>query len=246
MPIEIGLEYMQLTNLQKDYREILVQVATESRRIGYKELWSEITDEIWGQIKTQQIVENIAPLARYELNNGRPPLNVIVTPKSKNMPSEPWHSMAESFRDHGTPMPYTSYETAQEHCWSFWGNKAKKHLGKSTLEIIRLVENAHEGYMQERTTSFRYRNRQIVKKRKRLDNYTCQACGFHLMTESGYVIDCHHLKPLNSQDDNRITSIHDLVCLCPTCHRIAHSSSPPLSIESIKYKLKNEFCFMSP
>lgn len=46
----------------------------------------------------------------------------------------------------------------------------------------------------------------------------CEACGFR--DEDGRLFDVHHLKPIALGE--RHTSEHDLVVLCPTCHRSAH------------------------
>jgi 5-methylcytosine-specific restriction protein A len=32
----------------------------------------------------------------------------------------------------------------------------------------------------------------------------------------------------------RITKVSDLICLCPTCHRIAHTKAYPLSVKKIR------------
>ena len=92
---------------------------------------------------------------------------------------------------------------------------------------------AEEGYQEDKRYLLTKRNASIVKKRKELDKYSCQACGFHLSLNGKQVIECHHLKPL-ADGETRITKIEDLICLCPTCHRIAHLRKPPFTIEEIK------------
>jgi hypothetical protein len=84
----------------------------------------------------------------------------------------------------------------------------------------------------------RYKNKQykrnvkLLKKRKRLDNYMCQACDFQLEVEGKYVIECHHKNPLRGE---AMTRLEDLISLCPTCHRIAHKRKPhPFELEQIK------------
>ena len=98
---------------------------------------------------------------------------------------------------------------------------------------------AEEGYKQDKVYLYTKRNREIVDKRKELDNYTCQVCGFHLEIKGKHLIECHHKNPL-SEGDVRITSINDLVSLCPTCHRIVHLRKPPFTIEEVKLILKNK------
>lgn len=110
-----------------------------------------------------------------------------------------------------------------------------KHDDKKKIELKNITEyEVEEGYKQDRTLLFRQRNKEIIKKRKEIDNYTCKACGFRLEVNGNYIIDCHHKNPLNMNDDSIITKLDDLVCLCPTCHRISHSKRLPLTVEDIK------------
>jgi hypothetical protein len=99
---------------------------------------------------------------------------------------------------------------------------------------------AEEGYRQDRTATFRQRNGVIIRARKAFDDYTCQACGFRLEVDGNFVIDCHHKNPLGLLDNVTVTTQEDLVCLCPTCHRIAHTKRHPLSIEEIRSILENK------
>lgn len=114
----------------------------------------------------------------------------------------------------------------------------QKALSSSSASIASLdSDSAHEGYIQDRTLLSRKRDQKLVEKRKALDNYECQACGFSLTVESKSIIECHHMFPLSFGE--RETKIEDLVCLCPTCHRIAHLRSEPLNLEEIKSYVKN-------
>jgi predicted HNH restriction endonuclease len=90
---------------------------------------------------------------------------------------------------------------------------------------------AEEGYLRDKTGVFLTRNRRIVAERKEKDSYKCQACGFRFESQGKYVIDCHHIDPLAGPT---VTNLNDLVCLCPTCHRIAHTRKFPLRVEEIR------------
>ncbi len=92
---------------------------------------------------------------------------------------------------------------------------------------------AEEGYTQDQTKLFRSRNKSMIAKRKKLDNYMCQSCNFRVSLDGiSFIIDCHHKYPL--YEGERVTTVNDLVCLCPTCHRIAHSRKYPLSVKEIQ------------
>jgi hypothetical protein len=98
--------------------------------------------------------------------------------------------------------------------------------------------NALEGYQSDKRYLSSKRNQALVQKRKRKDDYTCQACGFQLRINTKYIIECHHTAPL-AGGETRVTNIEDLVSLCPTCHRIAHTQNPPLSLDNIQDLRKN-------
>lgn len=94
-------------------------------------------------------------------------------------------------------------------------------------------EGAFEGYSEDRTVTFRNRNKKVVAECKRINKHTCQACGFKLRINGKYIIECHHIRPL-AVHGVRETTLNDLLCLCPTCHRIAHTRLNPFSLEEIR------------
>ncbi len=91
--------------------------------------------------------------------------------------------------------------------------------------------------MLDRNIASYSRNAQIVAACKRRDDHTCKACGFRLVINGIFVIECHHTKPLAEQGPREV-SLDELVCLCPTCHRIAHTRRKPFSVEEIKTLLR--------
>lgn len=99
-----------------------------------------------------------------------------------------------------------------------------------------------EGITREQNYLIRSRDPRLVEARKVHDDYTCQVCNFHLEVEAGkFIIDVHHLHPLGNLSSVVLTTIDDLICLCPNCHRIAHSrqDSPltPKQIMMLREKL---------
>lgn len=91
---------------------------------------------------------------------------------------------------------------------------------------------AIEGYRKDKVLSMVERDRQVVNARKQLDDYKCQACSARITVNGKYVIECHHLNPVALGE--RVTTIDDLVSLCPTCHRIAHMREPPFAVADIR------------
>lgn len=115
------------------------------------------------------------------------------------------------------------------------GKKLKITETQITRENIFNLEDieAEEGYKEDKKYLYTHRNRDLVQKRKELDNYTCQICGFNFSLEGKYIIECHHLNPL-SESDVRITNINDLISVCPTCHWIIHLRKPPFTPDEVK------------
>lgn len=96
-------------------------------------------------------------------------------------------------------------------------------------------ETVEEGNERTREAWYLSRNSKLVTERKRIDNSTCQACGYQRERKGKAIIDVHHLKPLSG--GARVTKIADLVCLCPNCHRLAHTSPRPLTVKQLKNHL---------
>lgn len=92
---------------------------------------------------------------------------------------------------------------------------------------------AVEGYQLDTMILKKSRNQLLAKKAKSRDDHQCRACGYRKKVKGKFVIDCHHLHPLSSSGEV-VTELKDLVCLCPSCHRIAHLRTPPFDLEEIK------------
>jgi predicted HNH restriction endonuclease len=101
-----------------------------------------------------------------------------------------------------------------------------KSFSPSILGVI-------EGKLKEQKCNNAERNKKIVAERRRLDKCTCQVCGFCLRVNGQFIIEVHHLIPLANHEE-KITSIDHLICLCPTCHTMAHKKNPPYTPEEIR------------
>ena len=224
---------IKLTNPEKKAKELLVKVAKglvnthKSGLISYKEFWKAIDRRPWGRARKNEIVSIVSNISTYELQNKRPPLNELVVRKDSHVPGEPWENIKQYHEEHyGVDVPYSSHREAQEACWKFWALRNKKR----TLNEIEV----EEGFQQDRKVKFKSRNARIINQRKRKDDYTCQACDFRMEVNGKFIIDCHHINPIGKAKEARITNIDDLICLCPTCHRISHTRQYPLTINEIR------------
>jgi len=92
----------------------------------------------------------------------------------------------------------------------------------------------HEGVVKYRIHRVLERDRKLRKRklddlRREPSGIRCQACELVIEdvygTPEGQVYECHHLLPLHATGE-RITTLEDVVLLCPTCHRAAHRTRP--------------------
>jgi hypothetical protein len=90
---------------------------------------------------------------------------------------------------------------------------------------------AIEGYETDRKILAKNRNAGLTKKCKERDDYTCKACGYKLQINGRYIAECHHTIMIS--DGEREVSLNELITLCPTCHRIAHTRSEPYSLDEL-------------
>jgi hypothetical protein len=226
---------IQLNDKEKKARTLLVKVAkgeindtSFAGLIGYKDFWERFSKERWTRANNKAIVSLVTRISGYELQHDRPMLNELVVNVSgdkKRLPGEKLTGIRRYLRTafDVRPPPYKTHAEAQRACWEYWG--------KQTSE---LATTAEEGEPEDRTVRFRKRHMKIINACKERDNYKCKVCDFRLKVGNNYVIDCHHKYPLGNSLKAVITNLDDLVCLCPTCHRIAHTRRPfPLDIEEI-------------
>ena len=132
-----------------------------------------------------------------------------------------------------------TFNSPSEAASVIWGG----HLnGKKVFNISEVHPSSHEsfpidseraveGYKKDQQLYVAGRNAKLAEERKKHDDYKCQACGFKLKVCGYFVIECHHTHPISQ--GIRETRLNDLVSLCPTCHRIAHTREPIYDVAEI-------------
>jgi len=75
--------------------------------------------------------------------------------------------------------------------------------------------------------------------------YNCHVCGMNFQDIYGDIgknfIHVHHRKPLAGRRmDYKVNPTIDLVPVCPNCHTMLHTSTPPLGIEELKERIANQ------
>lgn len=72
----------------------------------------------------------------------------------------------------------------------------------------------------------RERRSHLATLRKQLDNYICHVCGYDYSKVYGSLgedfAEAHHIIPLGRDNEQRTTTIEDLITVCANCHRMLH------------------------
>lgn len=86
------------------------------------------------------------------------------------------------------------------------------------------------------------RNKGLVAAAKEKDKTVCRACDFDFSKFYGEIgagfIECHHLNPVAKVSAKAPpVTIDEVTVLCSNCHRMVHTSDPPLTIAALKAKI---------
>lgn len=87
-----------------------------------------------------------------------------------------------------------------------------------------------EGTRQEIVYSRAERDPRLRRAALRRYGLVCMACG--LLPKVTIQLDVHHKDPI--AEGERETTLNDVLVLCANCHRLAHSESPPLSLDALR------------
>jgi 5-methylcytosine-specific restriction endonuclease McrA len=115
-------------------------------------------------------------------------------------------------------------------------------LGQSkrqTAQAQRRTE-AREGELLRSSIRFRRRNKALIKAKwaECGSRARCEACSFRTRDRYGpsvkEMLQVHHRNPLAENQGVIVTTLDDLVFLCPNCHRALHSSTPAMTVGELK------------
>ncbi len=99
-----------------------------------------------------------------------------------------------------------------------------------------------EGTTKQVTVNVYERNSKARKVGWEKHGFDCKVCGMSFERKYGKIgknfIHIHHLKPLAGvSGEYELKPIKDLVPVCPNCHAMLHTYSPPLTIDELKAKM---------
>jgi 5-methylcytosine-specific restriction protein A len=101
----------------------------------------------------------------------------------------------------------------------------------------------HEGAVKKVTVNAYERDPKARKACLNEHGYDCSVCGLNFEQRYGRIgrgfIHVHHKKPLASKGGSYVVNPKkDLTPVCPNCHAMLHSSTPPMTVQQLKRILK--------
>lgn len=129
-----------------------------------------------------------------------------------------------------------------------WYNDA--YVPNSVEDYLELTEDDQayaEGKAVVRTVRQRQRSRALVNQAKAQfrslhdGRLFCEVCGFDYEDTYGVdYIEAHHTKPIASLEDETANTTEAVVMLCANCHRIAHTRTPPYSVDELRQMINHK------
>ena len=109
---------------------------------------------------------------------------------------------------------------------------------------IKNQELFKEGTTKQVTVNIFERNATTRAECLRKNGYNCKVCDMSFLQAYGKIgenfIHVHHIKPLAGvAGEYELDPKKDLVPVCPNCHAMLHTYSPPLSVEELRAILKD-------
>lgn len=116
----------------------------------------------------------------------------------------------------------------------------------SLLNVVPLQENTYiEGTKYQIQTNRYERNPLNRKLCLQAYGYKCRICGFSFEETYGNIgknfIHVHHIEPVSSKGGSYILDpLKDLIPVCPNCHAMLHTQTPPLNPSELAEILRKE------
>lgn len=115
---------------------------------------------------------------------------------------------------------------------------------QETFQDLAQISNGQgttvENYAKYRVHTRIERNARIPKEVKRLQGYSCLACGFNFETMYGEIgknyIEAHHVVPVsvNAGQKKQVNYFDDFLVLCANCHKMIHRLGEPWTRERLE------------
>lgn len=126
---------------------------------------------------------------------------------------------------------------------------ADEYTPQTIQDYLELTEDDiayAEGKLVVRSIRQRQRNRTLVTDarthfKQQHGHLFCEVCGFDFVAFYGIeYIEAHHKQQMASLDEERLSTVDDLVMLCANCHRVAHQRTPPYTVPELKAMIQRK------
>lgn len=219
---------MKIVLDEKD--KIAAKMIIEKAKKGETIYYSEIMNEIKAS-RGKDIGKRLAKIGHACQERGLPILASLVVLKSTGRVHDGYSEFAPNFQE-----DYSIVEREQQKVWA---NKDWKDLDDCNLSEEKSGEkqvnekdkpddditSAIEGFYRETTTRVKSRSRKLREQCLKLNGRVCAVCGFDPVKFYGErfanLIQVHHVNPMANSGE-RVTTVEDLVPLCPNCHIAIH------------------------
>lgn len=224
-----------LTNKQKQMAEKLVECAKTHKHITYAELGAPVG------VGPRQVGSQIGMISKKCRELDLPLISVLVISSSTHKPSYGFITeffpevIAEEEKDR--IIEQTTQDVFNQKDWSSllnWSYYENIYPDETTI----ICTNA-EGRRKTIKMSYYERNPKLRRKCIEQKGTACKICGFDATTVYGKQfkgkIHIHHIIPLNQLGEH-VTTVDELIPVCPNCHMILHSKGKNecYSVEEVK------------
>jgi len=207
----------------------------ETERRGYQETLESLAREYAGLLGPARLRELLT--GRIDLGGGRPPLT----------PGYEAGNIAAISYDRGT-VPDTGVLAGDLDRMLQLYSALTERIDRISVGTDSALRKGTAAFEEERRLAWhrRYegRNRGAVKAAKAAQGYACQACGVDYQQLYGppgeRCVDAHHLVPFSELGEGvrRLNPVRDFAIVCSNCHRLIHSTRPPLTVTALRELLR--------
>ncbi len=183
------------------------------------------------------ILENIGQ-SLSDFDSKSPRITILIVNKNTGVPSNGFESFFKNFGKLSISEKEKKIKEEKELLKEYLrAGKLDKFLSETIpahyLTAVPIREDDNSEFAEgatlkaHREVEYKIRDQNIVTKKKKQSEYTCECCGFDFCKVYGELgkeyIECHHIKPLAEfgKKSEKI-GLEDLAALCANCHRMIH------------------------
>jgi hypothetical protein len=151
--------------------------------------------------------------------------------------------LGKECNDQGLGIRIQNFINMDDDHYAIWTSDTIALIGLSRTIDLDIISSGEEYNIQDfpegreafRLHKIRERNRSVINQKKKQfkslqGRLYCEICDFSFPQKYGEIgkdfIEVHHIRPLNEQKKETITTVNDLILVCSNCHRMIHKLKP--------------------